>query len=51
MGNILWALVGLLILFWVIGLVAKIGGAIIHFLLVVALILFIVNLIFGRNKS
>ena len=41
MANIIWALIGLLVLFWVVGLVAKVGGAIIHFLLVVAIILLI----------
>lgn len=50
MGRILWVLIGLLVLFWIIGFAAKIGGGIIHFLLVVALILLIINLIFGRNK-
>lgn len=51
MGNAIWTLIGLLILFWIIGLVAKIGGAVIHFLLVIALILFIFNLIFGRKNG
>lgn len=51
MGGILWALIGLLVLFWVVGFIAKIGGAIIHFLLVIALILFVINLIFGRKGS
>lgn len=50
MGNILWTLIGLLLLFWVIGVVAKIGGAVIHFLLVVAVIIFVINLILGRKK-
>lgn len=51
MGNIIWTLIGLLILFWIIGFVAKVGGALIHFLLVVALILFVINLIFGRKNA
>lgn len=50
MAKILWTLIGLLVLFWIIGVVAKIGGAIIHFLLVVAAIIFVINLIIGRNK-
>lgn len=50
MGKILWTLIGLLILFWIIGFVAKIGGAVIHFLLVAAVIIFVINLILGRNK-
>jgi len=51
MANIIWALIGLLVLFWIVGLVAKVGGAIIHFLLVVAIILLIINLIFGRKGT
>lgn len=51
MGRIIWTLIGLLILLWIIGLVAKIGGAIVHFLLVIAVILFVLNLIFGRKAS
>ncbi|MEJ8777853.1 lmo0937 family membrane protein [Pseudogracilibacillus sp. ICA-222130] len=51
MAKIIWTLIGLLILFWIIGLVAKIGGAIIHFLLVAAIILLIINLIFSRKDK
>lgn len=50
MANVIWSLIGLLVLFWIIGLVAKVGGAIIHFLLVIALILLVINLIFGRKN-
>lgn len=50
MANLIWSLIGLLVLFWIIGLVAKVGGAIIHFLLVIALILLVINLIFGRKN-
>lgn len=49
MARVIWLLIGLLILFWLIGLIAKVGGAIIHFLLVVALILFVINLLFNRK--
>lgn len=50
MGKAIWALIGLLVVFWIIGLVAKIGGAIIHFLLVLAIILLVINIIFGRKN-
>ena len=50
MANVIWSLIGLLVLFWIIGLVAKVAGAIIHFLLVIALILLVINLIFGRKN-
>lgn len=46
----LWTIIGLLILFWVLGLVFEIGGALINVLLVIALIVFIFNMISGRKK-
>src|SRR5699024_6946367 len=48
MANVIWSLIGLLVLFWIIGLVAKVGGAIIHFLLVY-LIFCLCICIFFRN--
>lgn len=45
----LWTIIGLLVLFWILGLVFKIGGGIIHILLVIALIVFIFNMITGRR--
>ncbi|MDZ7834338.1 MAG: lmo0937 family membrane protein [Alkalibacterium sp.] len=46
----LWTIIGLLILLWVLGLLFEIGGGIIHVLLVIALIVFIWNMISGRKK-
>ncbi len=51
MGGIIWTLVGLLVLFWAIGLVAHIGGGLIHFLLVVAIVIAAFNLITGRSAT
>jgi uncharacterized membrane protein YtjA (UPF0391 family) len=34
---------------WLIGLVAHIGGGLIHLLLVVALVIFVINLLTGRR--
>jgi uncharacterized membrane protein YtjA (UPF0391 family) len=45
----LWTLVVLLLIFWVLGLAFKIAAGAIHILLVIALILFIVNLVSGRR--
>jgi len=45
MGSILWAIITVLFVFWLIGLVAHIGGGLIHILLVVALILIVYNLV------
>ena len=45
----LYTLMGLLLFFWVLGMVARVGGAFIHVLLAVALVLFVVNMISGRR--
>ena len=45
----LWTIVGLLVLLWLIGLIAHIGGGLIHLLLVIAVIVFVVRLITGRR--
>ncbi|MDQ6781505.1 MAG: lmo0937 family membrane protein [Candidatus Eremiobacteraeota bacterium] len=49
MGNLLWTIIVILVIFWVIGLVAHIGGGLIHLVIVVAVILFIINLLTGRK--
>jgi len=49
MGGILWTVISILFVLWLVGLVANIGGGLIHLLLVVALVLFIVNMITGRR--
>ena len=45
----LWTLVVLLLLFWVLGFAFDVAGGIIHVLLVIALVLFVVNLLTGRR--
>jgi hypothetical protein len=45
----LWATVAILCILWLIGLIAAIGGGLIHLLLVVAAIVFIVQLLSGRR--
>ncbi|NLZ48933.1 MAG: lmo0937 family membrane protein [Clostridiales bacterium] len=42
---------GFVVFFWLLGLLFKIGGSLINILLVVAAVIFIVDVIFGRNKS
>ncbi len=49
MGGIIWGLVGLLVLFWILGFIGHVGGSLIHFLLVIAIIIAIFNLIAGRS--
>jgi hypothetical protein len=51
MGGIIWGLVGLLVLFWILGFVGHVGGSLIHLLLVVAIVVAIFNLIMGRRSS
>lgn len=45
----LWTLIVLLMLFWLIGFAFDVAGGIIHVLLVIAAVLFIVQLITGRR--
>jgi hypothetical protein len=47
----LWTLIVLLLILWTLGLAFKIAVGAIHILLVIALILFIVNLVSGRRTS
>jgi hypothetical protein len=46
-----WTLVGLLVLFWILGFVAHVGGGLIHLLLVLAIIVAIFNLVTGRRST
>ncbi len=45
----LWTLIVLLLLFWALGFAFHVAGGIIHVLLVIAVVLFLVNLISGRR--
>lgn len=45
----LWMLIVLLLLFWTLGFAFDVAGGIIHVLLVIALVLFVVNLFSGRR--
>jgi hypothetical protein len=47
----LWTLIVLLLIFWALGLAFKVAAGFIHVLLVIALVLFIVNLVSGRRTS
>lgn len=46
----LYTILVILVVLWLIGLLAHIGGGLIHLLLVIALIVFIYNMIMGRRK-
>lgn len=45
----LWTLISLLVAFWVIGMLAHVGGEFVHLLLGLAVLLFVVNLFTGRR--
>ncbi|MDB5183994.1 MAG: family rane protein [Candidatus Saccharibacteria bacterium] len=44
-----WTLIVILIILWALGLIGNIGGGLIHLLLVVALVVFIYNMVAGRR--
>ncbi len=46
----IWTLVGLLVLFWVLGFFLHVGGGLIHLLLVIALIVGVFQLVTGRRS-
>jgi len=50
MGFLRW-IGGVVILFWALGLIFKIGGGLIHILLVIAAIVFIVDMISGKRRT
>jgi hypothetical protein len=45
----LWTIFAILLVLWLVGLLANIGGGLIHLLLVVAAIVLIFNLLSGRR--
>ena len=47
----LWTLIVLLLLFWLLGFAFHVAGGIIHVLLVIAVVLFLVNVISGRRTT
>ena len=46
----IWTIIGILVLLWLIGLVANIGGGFIHLLLVIAVVVFLWDLLVGRRR-
>jgi hypothetical protein len=46
----LWTILVILVVLWLLGLVASVGGAFIHLLLVLALIVFVAQLVSGRRS-
>jgi hypothetical protein len=48
--SMLWAIIVVLVVLWLLGFSFHVGGALIHLLLVVALIILVINLISGRRS-
>ena len=51
MGSLIWGLAVLLVILWVVGFAAHVGGGLIHALLVLALIVVVFNLLTGRSAT
>ena len=49
MGGILWGIISLLVVLWLAGFLLHIGGGLIHILIVIAVVLFVFNLLTGRG--
>jgi len=45
----LWTILVILLVLWLVGLLAHVGGGLIHLLLVVAVIVLVINLLTGRR--
>jgi hypothetical protein len=50
MGGILWAVIALLVFFWLVGAVLELFGPVLHLLLVVAAVMFVANLFLGSRR-
>ena len=50
MFGLLWAIAVVLVVLWLLGFIGHIGGDIIHLLLVVAVIVFLYDMLVGRKK-
>ena len=47
----LWTIIVVLVVLWLLGFTLHLGGALIHLLIVVALIVFIVRLVSGNRRD
>ena len=45
----LWTILVIILILWLIGFLAKVGGGLVHLLLVIALIVLIIQLVTGRR--
>jgi hypothetical protein len=47
----LWTIVAVCLILWLLGFSFSVGGSLIHLLLVVAVVVFIINLLSGRRGA
>jgi hypothetical protein len=47
----LWSIIGLLLLFWVLGMVFHVAGGVIHLLLIIAAVVLVIKLVSGRGRN
>jgi hypothetical protein len=45
----LWTILVIILVLWLIGFLAKVGGGLVHLLLVIALVVLVIQLITGRR--
>lgn len=50
MGILRW-IGGIVVFFWALGLIFRIGGSMIHILLLIAAVVFIVDMISGKRRT
>ena len=51
MANLLWTIIVILFALWLLGFLLHFGGALIHLLLLIAVIVLIINLVTGRRPT
>jgi hypothetical protein len=49
--SLLWTILVVLLILWLLGFSLHIGGALIHLLLVVGLVILVINLLSGRRSA
>jgi hypothetical protein len=47
----LWTVIAVFLVLWLLGFSLHVGGSLIHLLLVVAVIIFVINLVMGRRGT
>jgi hypothetical protein len=51
LGGLLWMILTIVLIVWLVGLFAGIGGSLIHLLLVLAVVILLYNLFVGVSSS